>query len=608
MLGLGPVAHWESIAVARRTRSFVVRFCYGLVLFGSFCSAMTGQIYVAAASVMSIDLLHAIVTDFFKSIVTAQALAVLILTPALVGGVIAEEKQRGTLQLLLASSLSSFEIVVSKILVRISHLLILLALPLPVLCLLNMLGGLNPGLILVSLGATYTTGFVIATTALAVSTTAQRPQSAIVTTYLIVFVWLGLPFFAMLGLPSTTGSGPYAWLFHESVVQLELRTGITNPLYILFGPKWTGIAARHNAFLWMMASHVAIGTLLLLAAAAALRPLASRAGSTGSRWKLLAFLLSKRPLLPRRACGEHPMLWKESHAVGAPLISRLLGAGALLVLAVALGYFTWRFASPAILELQSWGYGTQGVTTSRDELNMFLRMTLVGIYVVWALCLAARTALCVTSEIERDTWASALATPLATSEIVAGKLLGAVFRLKWLAAVYFFFLGLGVAAGALHPVAAAFVVVQTAVFLCFAAGVGMALSVICKTSGRSLAGTMLALFVINGGYLMCCFPAREFVSVFAVTPLVQGMCLATYREFEWFVGARVSLGPRQMQDQLVPTLVLSLIFYVTSAAALIVFSMVQLEGLAGRPLRGGIHKPVPWKAIEPISATRAEEE
>src|SRR5262245_140091 len=64
---------------------------------------------------------------------TMQLGAVLLLAPAATAGAVAEERQRGTLDLLLTSDLSDTEIVVGKLAARTLHLFALLLTGLPVL-------------------------------------------------------------------------------------------------------------------------------------------------------------------------------------------------------------------------------------------------------------------------------------------------------------------------------------------------------------------------------------------------------------------------------------------------------------------------------------------
>ena len=76
----------------------------------------------------------------------------LILTPALVAGAIADEKRRKTLHYLLASQLTGPEIVLGKLLVRMLYVGVLLGVSFPVMSLLVLLGGIDPMLVLLCCG------------------------------------------------------------------------------------------------------------------------------------------------------------------------------------------------------------------------------------------------------------------------------------------------------------------------------------------------------------------------------------------------------------------------------------------------------------------------
>ena len=67
-----------------------------------------------------------------------------LLIPALVAGTISDEYQRKTLHYLLASRLSSAEIVLGKLGARLVHVVAFLAVGLPIVSLLMLYGGLNP--------------------------------------------------------------------------------------------------------------------------------------------------------------------------------------------------------------------------------------------------------------------------------------------------------------------------------------------------------------------------------------------------------------------------------------------------------------------------------
>ena len=110
----GPVFERELAATARSGRAFALRSIYGLALLA-----------VAIATYRNLDPGPMQVTrlagDLFRNLVQAQAVAVILLTPALVAGAIAGEAQRGTLQDLLTTDLTAAEVVLGKLAARLLH-------------------------------------------------------------------------------------------------------------------------------------------------------------------------------------------------------------------------------------------------------------------------------------------------------------------------------------------------------------------------------------------------------------------------------------------------------------------------------------------------------
>ncbi len=80
-----------------------------------------------------ISILANFAIETFAWFAGVQLVALLVLVPALCGGVIADEKQRKTIHYLMASRLSSGEIVVDKPLARMLHVLVFVLLGVPVL-------------------------------------------------------------------------------------------------------------------------------------------------------------------------------------------------------------------------------------------------------------------------------------------------------------------------------------------------------------------------------------------------------------------------------------------------------------------------------------------
>src|SRR5262245_29388461 len=131
--------------------------------------------------------------DAFIRFAAIQGLALLCLVPALAAGVIADEHQRKTLHYLLASRLSSAEIVLGKLGARLLHVATFVGLGLPVVCLLSLYGGLNPEHVYHVYLGTFTTVLCLAGASTLISILSRRPRDAILVTYGLEAIWLLAP-------------------------------------------------------------------------------------------------------------------------------------------------------------------------------------------------------------------------------------------------------------------------------------------------------------------------------------------------------------------------------------------------------------------------------
>src|SRR4051794_18904087 len=188
----GPVFNFELLTTARRGRFYLLRSAYALILL-----LILWVIYSGWLAENGVELTAKQVGWFalsaFCGIAVAQMVLVLTLTPALVSGVIADEKQRKTLHYLLASRLTGPEIVIGKLMARMLHVGVLLAVSLPVLSLLVLLGGVDPLMIVLVCGAAASTAWFLAALSIWVSTIARGARRALFISYGIGFLWLFLP-------------------------------------------------------------------------------------------------------------------------------------------------------------------------------------------------------------------------------------------------------------------------------------------------------------------------------------------------------------------------------------------------------------------------------
>ena len=109
-----------------------------------------------------------------------------LLTPAYTAGAIADEKQKKTIQFLLVTDLRNHEIVLGKLGSRMAHLGLLLLAGLPVLGVMQFLGGVDPHLVLAGFAGTAVTLASAAGVSLLASVIARPPRSALLLAYVFI--------------------------------------------------------------------------------------------------------------------------------------------------------------------------------------------------------------------------------------------------------------------------------------------------------------------------------------------------------------------------------------------------------------------------------------
>jgi hypothetical protein len=163
--------------------------------------------------------------------------------------------------------------------------------------------------------------------------------------------------------------------------------------------------------------------------------------------------------------------------------------------------------------------------------------------------------------------------------------------LRWLGLLYAGFLALGLAAGAIHPLAGVYSALLTAAFLGFVADLGILFSLRSRSSLAALTATLVVLLGLNV-LPMCCAvlssPAAPLPFVF-VSPLNLGLGLASYDDVHSFViGRRDRVGIHPVEIAVI--LFFSLAFHAASALFLLGDCLSRFEIDAERPRRDNPRK------------------
>ncbi|HWE37241.1 MAG TPA: ABC transporter permease [Isosphaeraceae bacterium] len=608
----GPVFNVELLTSARRLRYYVVRVLYGTLLL-----LILYQNYQALdrwgrgnRGAYSSNELTGFAMETFSTFAVAQSIAVLALTPALVAGVIAVEKQRKTLHYLLASRLSSAEIVLGKLMARLLHVGVFVAIGLPVVSLLTLFGGIDPVLIGFLYAGTATTVFLLAALSIFVSTVSKRPRDAILVVYLLELVWLVVP-------PLVKYAIPDEWEVMKAVLpppnEWVYATHPAAVIEAIFAPTTmvaSGRVSTPNAALaWFCGLQGGVALLLVALAVWQVRR-SFQAQEGGSRWGFVRALTRRRlRIFPRPALGDDPMLWKELHVARLGGLARFVAFAISLVALVGLCYGVTYFAQDAFDEVATYGYGSAGSVRGRENFNGFCRVVTAILYVLCLLGTAAAAAGAVTSEREGDQWISLVATDLTGGEIVRAKIAGAIWGVRRIALALVLVWAIATAAGALHPFGFLAASACMAVFLWFAAGLGTLVSLVSRTTTRSLVLTVGTLIVLNGGYLLCCLPtgADTQLVLSGVSPAIQVISLLGYVDVWELFGFETSnrwstfSGPRGVET--VGFCVLGFLFYACGALALTMIAIGTFDRMVDRPDRASQKGPPPPRPVKPVKTS-----
>jgi hypothetical protein len=206
-----------------------------------------------------------------------------------------------------------------------------------------------------------------------------------------------------------------------------------------------------------------------------------------------------------------------------------------------------------------------------------------------ALLLGAGAATGITMEREKDAWTSLTVTPLEGQEIVTGKILGALWRVRGILAALLFVWLIGLICGAVHPLGFLLAIVVTSIDLTFIAVLGTYLSLRSKSSARAIAASIAILVFLNGGYLFCCTLAMNgpgsILFTAGVTPMIVTAAPFSFSELEEFLRDPPHTH-EPSRTTIFMTGVFSLAFYGVSAFVLLHACLSRFETEVDRPRRG----------------------
>jgi ABC-type transport system involved in multi-copper enzyme maturation permease subunit len=506
----GPVLFYDLLCTARRSRYLLLRWLYALLLMLLLFWVYAMWHLRYHGSLRASDMAE-FASSFFYTFMTVQFLTIVVLAPAYTAGAIAEEKDRKTLEFLLATDLRNREIVLSKLVARIANLTFILLAGMPILSGLQFLGGVDPDLVVAGFAATGITMMSLACLSIYNSVLMRKPRDAITVTYLggIAYLLLSLvghflvvldPFrigFSSWGI-DWQGRTPWNWGLQFSVSDLA---------------EWF---ANGNIILTLMrlSSGVRGGRVLDDTLPAVLRSyllfhaLVAGVCATWAVLRLRAVALKEsygrvrrpsgvRRMFGRPRVGGWPMIWKE--VVAEPGLRLNWFGRIILIVLIVLSFLPLIF----IVDFDTLSRGgpfSSGYDTFAQSMNYWVRTVGTLVACLTLLAVAVRGSSSISGERDRQTWDSLVATPLSGDAILFGKWVGCVASIHW-AALWLGVIGfLGVITRGLHPMAALLLVAAWLVYAALGAGIGLWHSMHRRTTLRATLWTMCTCLMISVGH------------------------------------------------------------------------------------------------------------
>jgi ABC-type transport system involved in multi-copper enzyme maturation permease subunit len=474
----------------------------------------------------------------------------LVMSPAVVAGTLAGEKARGVLPLLLASSVTTREIVTGRLAGRLSVVGLFVLASLPAVCLLAGLASLPITAVLMLFALPVAVGFGTGGMAILASATSRRARDALLAVYLFELLLFLLPVLGAQFLP------PSVWDF----------LGPINPFYGLGSLVETAelLPAANTCTIWLTIGFIGLGLASWRLRRVYLRQVDDNRPRGGRRQRV------------RPPVGDDPMLWKEINFeraerfslivwwVGAVIFSALLGTAVVMV-----GIVVWSqwirpdvsLAQWATAQLQTWAGG------SAIPVSWLIQWTI-----------ALRAAVAIASEREHATWDTLLLTELDGREIVRAKIWGNLYSLRGFIAAASIIWTLAALVGALELWAYWTSIANTVVISIFITAAGVWISLASSTATRAMTWT-IGIWLLAGASFA--FVALIVVGVIALV-IVIGWMYWIFLSRGAFVPSATTGGPPIPISFETGWALTRLLLYFAAAFLIALHCRMRFDRLAGR--------------------------
>jgi ABC-type transport system involved in multi-copper enzyme maturation permease subunit len=497
------VFRFDLLRTTRRGRPAVLRVVYALVLLLALAALYArwfpGGLYPYRWFDNPAKATHAsarFANDYVTTCLVVQFVAAVVLTPAYAAASLAEERQRGTLDLMLATDLSPAAIVLGKFAARWLAVVGLMLTPAPILALAQLWGGTPWQLLAFGAGLTLLTTLSLAALGVLCSVRAESVRGAVAGTYAAAAALGGLA----AAIPFLRFGDP--WSLAKRFVVTDMFGQTRAPWLLLL----LGYAIWHGA-VCLLALTWAVWLLRPQPLSKIERDLLRRAYErlpAGSRIRVFLAphllvgapapwapgtrrIVRRRVLVRIRRVHGNPFLWKEWYFGGPAIAGELTQVivFGLIVGGLAVGAAFVLFALFGAFPLER----EEAIRTYRP-LAGDVAAALLPVVMIAA---AVRTAGSIGRERDRKTLDTLLVLPVRVEDILWPKWLGGLYQTRWLMVAFAALLVVSALAGAVSLPAVFWVTFAGAIHVLFAASLGLFVSVVTRGTGRAIVLTVLGL-------------------------------------------------------------------------------------------------------------------
>lgn len=466
----GPIFGKELRVSSRRGRSYALRFFYIALLTVFVAIVWISVVEYRGGAAFQQSRMAAAGKQIVATVVFFQFIAMQVLAIVMLSSAISDELYHRTLGLLMTTPIGSLQIVMGKVLSRLLQLVLLLAISLPILAIVRILGGVPWDYLLSGLCITLTAALFAGSVSLLLSIGNRHAYGVIVRAMFALFsFYFILPFLLAvagyyilprLGLRINPQSVPNLAGTAAVLASLNPFSSMAMVTQQMISPRGAlPFSLPLHCGVMLGLSALVLGRCVAVVRAVALQQ------ATG---QVLEFRPRRRRKRKARASSRPPPVGPIQRVHGPPVVWKELRAPFVAGVGSRNSYIGFGIAVLALL----FTYLSSADSKSLDEDFTHVMYVMLFIF-IGAIVNTIFSATRITAEKESQSWSLLLTTPLSDWDILFGKAVSAFRRCVPIWGLLAGHVVLFVLVGYIHPLAIIHLAMLLAWLTCFITGAGL---------------------------------------------------------------------------------------------------------------------------------------